>query len=289
MPQLLKSPSVLDMVRANLGKLDQLRADDLMQRAKAVTVSETIGLRTLAIDLGSAVGTTVPLIIDAEGYSVRIAKGGSDRFPVMMDLGSAGSYQPVYPGCTINPRQRFTKIRLRKWFSATVPVASASGFTGPGCYSYGRYLTLIIGKTKEAEFPEDSSDMGGFNQARDLFPTYNALTNIPTALSLVEGMSVRGARCVRTGVVASAGTILGGTIVWWADGGLGAWGETDLQQPLAIGRSTAWTSEVEVPYRSGRLFPELRSFTTTNGSGSPSQVMQVYGEGGELNAGDVQL
>jgi hypothetical protein len=274
----------LALVNKYLDEMKQARSPQ--SQASVKVVAETSGHRVLVLDLTSSSNPASSFGFDITGYGLQVLKGGSDRLAVVLDLGAAGVYGPVYPGVSLQPKQKFTRVRVRKWISTTLPAAGT--LTNAGCATNGRYLTIAVAKTPEAALLDSTSDLGGFYHYRtSTGQAYNATTNLPVGAS--EGINARGARAIRCGVVATGTTIAGGTIVWWHDpSGVGAWGETDLQQPLVTGREVCWLSELETPFGHGRYFPELRSFTNAAGSGSPIVYLYSSGEGGELNAGDVQ-
>jgi hypothetical protein len=277
----------LDLVQRYIEEIGKARAPNVSGGATVKVVSETAGHRVMVLDLTASANPALSFGFDLTGYSFQVLKGGSDRLAVVLDLGAAGVFGPVFPGMTISPKQRFTRVRARKWISNDKP--AAGGFTAAGCYTNGRYLTIAVAKTPEAGLFDTSSDLGGFYHYRtSITQAYNSTANTPSGAG--EGINARGARAIRCGVVASGTTVSGGTIVWWHDpsGNGTAWGETDVQQTLVTGRETCWLAELETPFSHGRYFPELRSFTNAAGSGSPTVYMYAAGEGGELNAGDVQ-
>lgn len=254
--------------------------------AKVTTVSETAGHRVLLVDLTNvAAGTKVPITV--EGYAVQVAKAGSDAMAVQLDLGAAGRFGPVYPGVVVRPRQQFRQIVVQRWTSSVSPPAGA--LTQAGCDALGRFLTLVVSKTPDAEYSDAAAGTrGGFIHCRQsATQAYGSTANIPTSIN--DGVRVDGARAVRCYVFIGGGaTILTGTVVWWwTQPGTQAWGETDVQQALTVGRSSCSPPELETTFGSGRLFPEIRNLTTSAGSGSPEVAIYSVGEGGELNVGDI--
>lgn len=289
-----QKPNVLELANT-LAQEAQLTS----QKAKLQNVSvlaEVGGWVLHQVDFGLHTGVnvarTVAQVIDVQGYAVQILQGGSDRVAAKLDAGDQGVYGPVYPGWGVRMRRKFKRLRLTAWENSGFP--GNGTYTLPGSYCFGRYLIVAVAKQPDAEFLEPQAVGAGFEHYRYTSnQLYNVTTNTPALLN--DGVSVRGAVGVRCGVITSNGsdTILTGTIVWWHDptvGGFGGgvnWGETPVQQPLVTGRAICWLDELEVKCSEGRMFPELRSFTTSGGSGSPTIFYVAYGTGGDLSWGQM--
>lgn len=273
------------LVNERLVELERARAPQLGQAAARQDAS-TGGIRYHVLDLTTATSPLPRYGFDISGYSVTICKGGSDHMAVLMDLGEAGIYGPVFPGMTIRPQRKFTRIRIAKWTSTTVPIAG--GLTDAGAFTLGRYLTIAVGLDPLAEVIDAQGGPAGFVQYRvSSTQVYNVATNVPTLDT--DGINARGATSIKVGVF-SASNISGGTIRWWFlphTGGAFAWGLTDLQQTIPTGTTVGWCAEFEAAHSGGRYFPELNLYTNAGGSGSPQLVILSHGLGGELNAGDV--
>lgn len=283
---LKQTDPVLELVSRNVKEMAAARA--VLKPGTVTTVTDTGGFRVLRIDLTNITNSQyVP--VDVEGYSVQVAKGGSDAIAAFMDFGSLGQLGPMYPGIRAELRGKFSKFTIKRWASNTKP--PAIGFTAAGCSTLGGFLTLVIGKTPDAVWSEEAdAGQGGFSHLRNIATqAYNSTANLPTNSSTPgEGIACRGARSVRVTLqTGSVATVTGGTIVWWWSDGGGQWYETGVQEPLVTGRSSVATSEWEIQFATGRLFPELRSYTNSAGSGSPEMTVNSYGNGGELNVGDV--
>lgn len=288
-----KADPIVDLVNENLKKLSAARAP-VIQAATVKTVAENAGHKVLVVDLGSNMADfDTQVKVDVEGYAVTFAKAGSDRFAVAMELVGAGIYGPMFPGLTVAAGGRFKGIVLRRWGNATVPKAGASTFTSAGAFTYGRYLTLVVAKIPEARFVEASNDNAGFHTYRASTQTTNVATNA-NAIGTWDGISARGARAIRASVFAISGNITAGSVRWYwtptPDGSGGNWGYTGFEQPLPLAPAypTVHLPEFEAQFSTGRYFAEANVVTDSGASATVLLLMQSYGEGGDLNAGDVR-
>lgn len=275
--------AVEKLIREQLVTIERSRG--AMAGPVVKSVGDKDGNRIIVVTNTAALYTGSPFVLNEEGYRLRVAKAGSDPFALKVDLGKVGIYGPVYPGVEIVAREKFDRIAVTPWASATVPLAGT--FTEPGGYTEdANELTLVIGKTPEARYVEPEGD-GGFVFVREsVNQNYNNTNNIPALPS--DGISCRGARAIRIVVDGLGDTITGGTVRWWHLAyGLGSWGPTDVVQTLPTGAAFSCPGELELAFRGGRLFPSLEGFTSSGGSGSPVVYMYVYGEGGDLYPGEV--
>lgn len=268
-------------------KIADLQAQKAVQPVKgAYVVSETHGLKVLLVPISAFdISNQTSFVLPESGYSIYVAKAGSDPLAVKVDLNEAGVYGPLYPGASVRSDKPFSRIAMKLWQTLALP--KAGNFTSAGAtLGLGTVLTLVIGKTKEAVYSEPSEG-GGFEHFRSGFQVYNSTANVPTN-GVIDGINARNAKAIRCFVDIRGGNINAGTVVWWYCNANGSWWQTDFQQPLPQGSQLASPAEFEVDYRSGFYFPELRSVTGDAGPLS-NLIFYVasYGEGGELNPGDI--
>jgi hypothetical protein len=243
------------------------------------------GNRVIVLTQFSGTTANSPYPIEEKGFRLHMTKGGSDPIALKVDMGRAGIYGPLYPGSQIVVPGGFERFSISRWQSETVPRAATFTLAGGFCPDAGQ-VTLVISKTPNARFYEPAAE-GGFVFIRQTEQAINVTTNIPATAR--DGVNIRGARGIRATVDVDADNITGGSLVWWwFDPDIGVWHQTDVQQALGTGISASSPSELLVAMRAGRLFPELRSLTTTGGTPAmPSVNIYVFGEGGDLSVGDV--
>lgn len=281
-----KKSTVLELVEGFTADLQKAKASPIAQAVRVV--AETKGARTLELDLTASSSALTRFKLDIDGYWVAVTRGASAGMAIAMDLGAGGLYGPVYPGVTIRPKQKFTSISFWRWASSTLPRVGA--MTNAGVQAPGRYLTIVVGKTPEAEWVDPDGAASGFMQQRFCtglpggLLTYNSLLNVPSSVN--DGVAIDNALAVRA-AVSDVTNVLGGTIVWWWMDPSGNWYQTDVSQPLPTGTAFSSPGEVEVQHKAGRLFAELRSYTNAGGViTSTTLAINVFTTSGELRANE---
>jgi hypothetical protein len=225
------------------------------------------------------------------GFGFALLRSASDPYPLLIDADACGKFGPVYPGGPAPMMgAKFNRLSLKPWYTSSLPLAGASGFTQAGVLgtATGR-VTLAVAQRPDVELLNQGTQPPGFAFGRIIGPqNYNAVNNLPSGP--FDGCNIRGATSVRVNIGPGGGqTILGGTVVWWwFDPFGGGWNQTDVQQGLPTGTTTGSPGELQIAYPYGRLFPEVRQFTSS-GANQPTGFMYVFGEGGEYSIADLQL